>query len=96
MIESLSWEEIEDLTGWLVKIQAKEIEYKKTGWYKVVIKQSKAGNLWGSYGNTEEEAIESCKDAFKSYDWAFFNNAVEDKDPERINKYIAIPIRKIF
>ena len=29
MIESLSWEEIEDLTGWLVKIQAKEIEYKK-------------------------------------------------------------------
>ena len=95
MIESLSWAEIEDLTGWLVRIQAKESDWHRTGWYKVVEKQDKSGNVWGSFGNSEEEAIENYKQTY-SFDWAFFDKGVKDTNPERINKYIISPIRKIF
>ena len=96
MINSLSWQEPESLMGWLVRIKAKEVEYNRTGWYKVVNIQNESGNLWGSYGETEEEAIENYKKSYNSWDWAFFHNGLADTDPKRISKYTVSPIRKIF
>ena len=82
-----------DLIGWLVKV------ISPTGgeWYKVIVDQNKFGDIRGSYGYTEEAAIESYQGMY-DYGWAIGDRSLEISciDINKINQYKIVPIRKIF
>ena len=97
-MNKLSWNTLDkqdDLVGWLVKVIS---GISHSYWYKVITKQDALGDIFGSFGMTEEEAIEAYQVNGK-VSWAMGSDSRPDapsKYINKINKYTIIPIKKIF
>ena len=83
MLESLSWQGVDSLVGYLCKIVSKKTPSHYL--YKVIIEDDEV-YVKGSYGRDEQDAIAN----YKSGRYKFIENSVPK------SAYDIIPIRKIF